>query len=459
MKINFYLRQVRKDAPNTPRPVYLFLTYSPGKRIKHPVGKNISVRTEDWEVGDQRADASGNFALTEINQKINTFEARVRVHFTDLWNSRVAMANATKTEAEPLTRAEVKHELNVMTGVVKSVDPESLTGFIVSQCAEGIRKAKANDKGTYKSIENFLYHWKSFMATKRTKPDWFNVDHELLQDFANHISKQTARKGGSTRMDSGRKLAVSTRMQILSTLYGLLTTAVIKKYMKFPIHSIIDPSTLIGEDEDVREDDWYLTFEEITQLAEVDLSKRVKEIQKTRDAFVSACLNGQRVGDWKKLSADVKHTVVNGLPFQKIETQKGRKDKKRAFVPIHSFTMEALRKWGSFDQSLQAVNVNLRKIAAAAGLDRVVLKKGEEKPLSECISSHLARKTFESNLRELNTPQKIIDLVTTHGKKQQSDFYDTRSLAKKMKTGVKYLVSYETEVFTSDAEATIRKIA
>lgn len=168
----------------------------------------------------------------------------------------------------------------------------------------------------------------------------------------------------------------------------------------------------------------YLTIEERNQLYQTTMSSKALEIQK--DIFVFQCCVGCRVSDLTKFTKK----NINGdmLTYTPIKTHREGRNQVSARVPLNPIAMELIRKYDGQDKrgrlfpfiSDQKYNEAIKKMLSEAGITRNVSVRNtltgqsEFKPLNEVASSHLARRTFVTNIYKDVKDPKIIGEMSGH---------------------------------------------
>lgn len=137
------------------------------------------------------------------------------------------------------------------------------------------------------------------------------------------------------------------------------------------------------------------------ELKRVETCYLPEYLRKTRDVFIFCCFSGLRYSDVSQLRKSQVHD-----DYFEVITEKTNDTLK---IELNDHTTAILERYQSLDGPLalpvlsnQRINAYLKEIGTMAKLDRVVAKttflgnerKVEEKPLSELLTFHVARKTF-----------------------------------------------------------------
>ncbi len=165
---------------------------------------------------------------------------------------------------------------------------------------------------------------------------------------------------------------------------------------------------------------FFLTIEERNYLYKFDFKNR-KALAVQRDIFIFQCLVGCRVGDLLKLTSS---NVINGfLEYVAGKTKEGKPATVR--VPLTETATEILSKYVGNEMLLPFIsetkyNVAIKDMFKIACLDRKVTvlnsitRLGEQKPLYEVASSHIARRTFIGNLYKKVQDPNVVGSMSGH---------------------------------------------
>lgn len=163
-------------------------------------------------------------------------------------------------------------------------------------------------------------------------------------------------------------------------------------------------------------DEVALTLEQVQEVFEFDFSKN-KRLEKTRDLFVFGCATGMRYSNYSK----VEKKDIQG-DFIKVRDEKN-KDKSLE-IPLNDFSIYLLKK---YDYQLpkisnQKFNDYIKEVFQILGYNEPIkktMKLGRDiieeiNPLYERISSHTARRSFITIMKNNKIPDKVIMSYTGH---------------------------------------------
>lgn len=480
--VNFYVKQPeKKDGKfqahrlTAARPIYMYvLSEYKSKRAVHPTGLKVrhdqKVKTDSdgndyivtdlkshWDEALQRVKKKAPGAIG-TNRELDRLQRIAESVVDELRKAKQAAADeAGEAHRAPVTREDIKRALNDATKRKtprRAQDHKRLKDFIADRAADLINDSKRRGTEGWRLYSNLHRHFEAFYRQEYT-PRWQDMRIQFFEDFRDFLRSQPAQK--NKYADGDKTLSDPYISKLISTLFTFLRYARKRGYVD---HSNFEGIRL---KEDLRlqrrklVEGVYLTIQEIRVLHEADLSELEPMAATVRDCFVAACLHGQRHSDWHKVSRSGRAEKAGGIEFIEVVTKKGQGEK-IALAPIIGPTSSVLdsREGNMPNLPLGTVNRLIKKIGEAAGLDRKVNDNGELVPLFERLTSHVARRSFVSNMRDLGTPDKVLSLVTTHGKKTMTDNYDRRESMRKARALVPYLRKMENDL--QGGQAVVREM-
>lgn len=163
-------------------------------------------------------------------------------------------------------------------------------------------------------------------------------------------------------------------------------------------------------------DEVALSQDQVLEVFEFDLSEHPR-LEKVRDLFVFGCFTGMRISNYSK----VQKKDIEG-DFIKVRDQKNTD--KVLEIPLNDYSKFILKK---YDYQLpkistQKFNSYIKEVFKALGYDTDVkktIKIGKDlieqiNPLYERISSHTARRSFITIMKNKKIPDKVIMSITGH---------------------------------------------
>ena len=163
-------------------------------------------------------------------------------------------------------------------------------------------------------------------------------------------------------------------------------------------------------------DEVALTLKQVENVFQFDLSKN-KRLEKVRDLFVFGCATGMRYSNYSKVG---KKDIQNGI----IKVRDEKNNDKTLEIPLNEYSVYVLKK---YDYKLpritnQRFNDYIKEVFKLLGYDEDIkktIKIGKDiieqiNPFYERISSHTARRSFITIMKNKKTPDKVIMSFTGH---------------------------------------------
>lgn len=165
-----------------------------------------------------------------------------------------------------------------------------------------------------------------------------------------------------------------------------------------------------------RTDEVALSIEQVKDIYNYDLSES-RRLERVRDLFVFGCTTGMRFGNYAKVSKD----DIQGEFIRAVDL---KSKSKRLSIPLNPISMEILEKY-EYDLpriSNQKMNKYIKEVFKKMGYTyeiKKTMKYGDElveikSKFYERISSHTARRSFITIMKNKRVPDKVIMSFTGH---------------------------------------------
>lgn len=163
-------------------------------------------------------------------------------------------------------------------------------------------------------------------------------------------------------------------------------------------------------------DEVALTLQQVQEVFEYDFSGN-ERLEKVRDLFVFGCATGMRYSNYSKVA---KKDIQNGM----IKVRDEKNNYKTLEIPLNDFSMYVLKKYDYHLPKIsnQRFNDYIKEVFKTIGYTDSVkktMKVGKDiieqiNPLYERISSHTARRSFITIMKNKKIPDKVIMSYTGH---------------------------------------------
>ncbi len=364
-------------------PLLLSITFS-GKRVFYYTGKRCDIMQWDADLNK----ISRN-QIAPNGQSSRDFNA-------DLSKIELAVNNLFKgydLSGELPTKENLRKELDLRLGK-KSMDQAGVNFFDYFDKFIDNKTITDDAKVVQHTVLNNLKRFKNTTT-------FASIDSQFLKDFYKYLLAK-------------RSVSKNTACKQMSILRGLCRHATRCKLLKN------DPFSDFEYDKESYGIPVYITLEERDKIYTAKLEDNELEI--TRDLFIFQCSVGCRVSDMLKLK---KNTVINNC--LEYIASKTKDHKPRVIrVPLTSKAISIIEKYNGESVKLlpfmdvNKYNKNLKLLFEKLKLTRLVTvpdKKTRESiqvPISEIVSSHMARRVFIGGLFKKGVRTEIIASMSGH---------------------------------------------
>lgn len=388
MKGTFNLRKP-KDLKET---LILFSAYfkNEGKKFVYSTGEKI--HPNDWDFENrQPKNLNGRTSKANTQRGIKRQLDRYSNFFSDLIQ-HYKLAN------RELLISDIKNDFDVEFKRTKSISSkffEVYDLFILEK--KNDYTEDANSETTIRRYKYNKTHLQSFEIYRKKKINFNQINKSFYNSLIEFFVKGKGHSANTLRRNVGL---------FKTFLYWALENGYTYKtdFQKFKAPR--------GQ----QTDEVALTLEQVQQVFDFDFSNN-KRLEKTRDLFVFGCSTGMRYSNYSK----VEKKDIQG-DFIKVRDKKN--NDKSLEIPLNDFSIYLLKKYEYQLPKIsnQKFNHYIKEVFQILGYDEPIkktMKLGRDiieeiTPLYERISSHTARRSFITIMKNNKIPDKVIMSYTGH---------------------------------------------
>lgn len=373
--------------------VIAIFRYSQGTLRFNPGAK---VEVKFWDTKAQRAKYTNKHPeYSDVNQLLNEVENVVMNIYRET-KGQLAIEDFRKEIMYRLDRMErPQDEAQVIPTL-----PEFALKYV-----EERKESVAAKRGTWKILQTVANYLVDFSQTERTPLSFQQVDHNFAHRFTNWMYSPP------------REFSANYAAKVYSVVRQFMLEAKRRK-----LHHNEDFKEFSIKSEKVTH--LALSVEELEHLYNLDFSKN-ERLERVRDLFLIGCYTGLRYSDFSRIQPQ--HIIeVEGAKMLEITTQKTGE---RVTIPFNPELGYLLNKY-NFNPpkiSSQKMNDYLKELCAFAGMTEKILVvtnkagKREENQVEKykLITTHVARRSFATNLYLLGVPAINIMKITGHTTERQ----------------------------------------
>jgi integrase len=393
MKVSFYLKNV--DATE-PTPIFARVSYF-GLQLKYYPSINIAPKF--WNKDTQRARETQKFiGYSNFNRRLDDITRDAEDMLTDFQNRNNGAIPAPK---------ELKGLLDIkLKDIATKQDKHSLVSYfqkVIDDSKKGMRINVSTKRpvtpGTIKTYVNTQNILNEFIAFKKKKVDFDNIDLDFYADFTNYLQKVKKHSVNSI----GKQIKIIKTILNEATEDGANTNLAYKSKRFIRVEEKVD--------------NIYLNDNELIKLGNLDLTQEPK-YERVRDLFLVGCYTGLRFSDFSILRPD---QIQDGF----IETTQ-IKTGEAVVIPIHEKVEQILQKYnGVLPKAIsnQKTNDYLKEIAKKLPelkeRTSIAVNIQGQKTIQNIekwnlVSTHTARRSFATNEFKAGTPTLTIMAITGH---------------------------------------------
>ena len=367
--------------------------------------------------------------LWELLQEMTAIETAGTLKYNKVYITNLVRSIICRNEMQ-----HAEEMLDVPTASAKPTFLEFVAQYI-QECEDGERlKQKSTRKitaGTLKNYKGFLAQMEEYQKARKKVIDWDDLDLDFYRDYKQFFIEKSyspntiARhiKNMKTMLYAAKDLHLTTRDDFMSKQWSADREDVENIYIPEPrlkemYHfDMSDYKAMKARAEKYAKDKE--EQDKLVHALQRDIYR--KKLTEARDIFVMGCLTGQRVSDYKRITADMIETIQGDRKFVHLVQVKTEKE---VYVPYNDMIKEILKKYDGHLPKVHDQHLNDRiKVVGLllgwtepAGLTerRGVLTYASKKRFCDALVTHTARRTFATNAYKAGVPLSAIMAVTGH---------------------------------------------
>ena len=346
-----------------------------------------------------------------------------------LWDARVQQPKRTKVQKDQETINSINLQLNRYLEVYQQLNNHfrSTDQVLTKQ----VLKAEFDQRfKNIRSIQGFWEHYAAFCELNHRLGKWqpstcqrYSVLKNLLLAFEDINGSLSLDKINNHWYADFKHFCEQNKKHQVNTFGRNL--GLLKTFLRYCFEEGFTKNDQFKKFKVKRE----VTYQEVLDMNEVkriyafDLSEN-KRLERVRDIFILGCLTGMRYSDYKRIKRE---NVVNDV----IRIREVKDKSKTLEIPLSSWAKEILDK---YDYNLPVISEQkfreyIKETARLVGFTEQVIKasrignaiKEESKRRCDLISTHTARRTFITIMKNKGVPDKVIMKITGH--KSLSSFH------------------------------------
>lgn len=388
MRSTFNLKEPKKDNPT----LILFSAYfkNEGKKFIYSTGEQIHPNEWDFE-NKQPNNTNGRTENAQTHRNIKRQLDRY-VNFFSETVSQYKLAN------REILISNIKDEFDTEFKRTKSISNRFFEVYdIFLEMKRNDHTDTANSPATIKRYEYNRKNLWDYQTFIKKKIHFNQINSSFYNSFIDYCITQKKHSANTLRRNMG---------MFKTFLYWALDEAYTFKndFIKFKMPK---PQPT---------DEVALTMKQVQEVFEYDFSDNPR-LERVRDLFVFGCTTGMRISNYSKVQ---KKDIQNGM----IKVRDEKNKDKVLEIPLNDYSNLLLEKYDyNFPKiSNQKFNDYIKEVFKIMGYDENIkktMKLGKEiiesiTPLYERISSHTARRSFITIMKNEKIPDKVIMGMTGH---------------------------------------------
>ena len=388
MRYTFNLKNPKSDKESL---IYFSAFFkNEGKKFVYSTGEKVHPSEWDFKLR-QPNNVTGRTSRAEDHRTIK----RQLDKFGDLFIKKV---NKFKDVDEEVTIESIRNEFDIH---YKKVKPTSNSFFTVyDKFIEGKKDDRSDMANSITTIRRYQYNKKlleGFEVYSKSKIHFSKIDESFYNSFLDYCVTDKKHSANTLRRNIG----------LLKTFlnWALENNYTYKTYFK----NFKTPKGQIT-------DEVALTFDQVKEVYNHDFSEN-KKLERVRDLFVLGCSTGLRISNYSKIN---KNDISNGY----INVNDKKNNEKQLKIPLNDFSIEILERYEYVLPSIstQKFNKYIKNVFEKVGYTDTIKKTTRVgakiieniSPFYERVSSHTARRSFITIMKNKKIPDKVIMEFTGH---------------------------------------------
>lgn len=388
MRSTFNLKEPNKDKES----LILFSAYFKNEGRKFVYSTGESIHSNDWDFENrQPKNLSGRNEKAKKHRGIKRQLDRYSNFFSD------TIQNYKLANREILISS-IKNDYNVEFKRTKSVSSKFFEVHDIFLAEK--KNDYTEDANSQTTIKRYEYNKKllhDFQSFRKKKLHFNQINKALYNSFIDFCINQKKHSANTLRRNVGL---------FKTFLYWALENG----------HTYKTDFQTFKAPKAQQTDEIALSLVQVQEVFDYDLSNN-ERLEKVRDLFVFGCATGMRYSNYSKVE---RKDIQNGV----IKVRDNKNNNKSLEVPLNDFSTYVLKKYDYKLPKLsnQKFNTYIKEVFKLIGYDENIkktIKIGKDiieliNPMYERVSSHTARRSFITIMKNKKIPDKVIMSYTGH---------------------------------------------
>jgi len=388
MNFTFNLRKP-KDTKET---LILFSTFINEENRKFVYSTGEKIKPENWSFENRQPKNLTGRSVEADNARIIKRQLDRYSHFYTELSNRYKILNE-KLDSESLRKEFDSH--------FKKVKPISNNFFeVYSSFIESKKLDFSDQRNSDSTIDRYEYNkklLKDFQTDTKTSISFSKIDQDFYLKFQNYCIQNKNHSANTLRRNIG----------------------VFKTFLNWSLennHTFNDKFKKFKSPQGFATDEIALSLDQVKQIYNLDLSKK-PSLERVRDLFVIGCTTGLRISNYNKIKRQ-------DIFENEIRVPDAKDPNKQLVIPLNPISKQIFEKYDFNLPSIstQKFNEYVKSVFEEAEFDFEIKKTTKVGsvvsenfvPFFKRISSHTARRSFITIMKNEKVPDKIIMSITGH---------------------------------------------